>query len=85
MVGVGGHPIGVLGTKRLTVTFGSKVYTMDVVVADLEGMEAIVGLDFLASIYTSHKTLHLIELPQPISLMQRHLLGRMDVLSWKQM
>lgn len=46
MVGVGGHPIGVLGTTRLNVTFGSKVYTMDVIVADLEEMEAIVGLDF---------------------------------------
>ena len=46
LVGVGGHPIGVLGTTRLNVTFGSKVYTMDVIVADLEEMEAIVGLDF---------------------------------------
>jgi len=72
LVGVGGHPVVVQGTARLNVTFGRKDYTMDTIVADLQGMEAIVGLDFLtkneASIDTSHKILHLIGLSQPISL-----------------
>jgi len=47
---------------------------MDVIVADLEGTEAIMGLDFLtkyeSSIDTSRKTLHLSGLSQPINLLK---------------
>ena len=47
LVGVEGAPITVHGTTKLNVDFNGQVFIMNVVVADMEKTEAIVGLDFL--------------------------------------
>jgi len=45
--GLGGMPINVYGMTKLNVGFEDQQFDMDVVIADLEENEAIVGLDFI--------------------------------------
>ena len=47
LVGVEGAPITLHGTTKLNVDFNGQMFIMNVVVADMEKTEAIVGLDFL--------------------------------------
>ena len=72
LVRVGGVPITVHGTTKLSVDFNGQTFIMNAVVADMGKIEVIVGLDFLeyhqSVIDTKQHTLDLKGLVCPIPL-----------------